>query len=137
MTTTNDTYLWSSSSCTSKCIYIYLRELLHGESLMSLFILIKTNILFETVAYYVLFVSLTGLFLKDCRVATRIDAVMVSVIAASAAYYWFESKSGKTKYYKIGTPCFFLKHAATESDLNLRRIKLIKQVNVIFHNYIV
>ena len=62
---------------------------------------------------------------------------MVIVIAPSAVYYWLTSKSGKTKYHNNGIPCFFLKHAATKSDLNLRQIKLIKQVNVIFHTYIV
>ena len=37
---------------------------------------------------------------------------MVSVLASSAADRGFESRSGQTKYYKIGICCFSAIHAA-------------------------
>ena len=40
---------------------------------------------------------------------------MVSVLASSAIYRGFELRSGKTKHYKIGIVCFFVKHASLRS----------------------
>jgi hypothetical protein len=42
----------------------------------------------------------------------RISGVMVSVLASSVVDRGFESRSGQTKYYKIGICCFSAKHAA-------------------------
>ena len=42
----------------------------------------------------------------------RIGEVMVSVLAPSAVYRGFESRSGQTKDYKIDVCCFSAKHAA-------------------------
>jgi outer membrane protease len=40
---------------------------------------------------------------------------MVSVLASCAVYCGFETRSGQTKYYKIGICCFSSKHAALRS----------------------
>ena len=48
------------------------------------------------------------LFLSDIN---RIGGVMVSVLASSSVDRGFESRSGQTKYYKIGICCFSGKHA--------------------------
>jgi uncharacterized membrane protein YhhN len=37
---------------------------------------------------------------------------MISVLASSAVGHWFEPQSGQAKDYKIGSCCFFAKHAA-------------------------
>ena len=41
----------------------------------------------------------------------HIGGVMVSVLSFSAVDRGFESRSGQTKYYKIGICCFSAKHA--------------------------
>jgi hypothetical protein len=46
------------------------------------------------------------------RKTTLIDGIMASVIAASAVDRGFESRSGQTKHYKIGSCCFLAKHVA-------------------------
>jgi hypothetical protein len=40
---------------------------------------------------------------------------MVTVLAWSAVYLGFESRSGPTKYYEIGNCCFSAKHTALRS----------------------
>jgi hypothetical protein len=42
----------------------------------------------------------------------RISCVMVSVLATGVVDHGFESKSGKTRDYKIDICCFFGKHPA-------------------------
>ena len=42
----------------------------------------------------------------------RFGGVMVSVLFSSAIDRGFESRSGQTKYFKIGICCFSAKHAA-------------------------
>ena len=45
----------------------------------------------------------------------RIDGIMVSVLASSAVYGGFASRSGQTNNYKIGICCFSAKHAELRS----------------------
>jgi hypothetical protein len=44
-------------------------------------------------------------------VEPHIGDVMISVLASSAIYRGFESRSGQTKVYEIGICCFSTKHA--------------------------
>ena len=44
--------------------------------------------------------------------ASRIDGIMVSVLASSAVDRGFEPQSGQTKDFNIGICCFSAKHAA-------------------------
>ena len=46
----------------------------------------------------------------------RIGGVMVSVLASSAVYREFESRSGQIKYYIIGICCFSAKYAALSRE---------------------
>ena len=50
-------------------------------------------------------------FIVNLNNWNRIGGVMVSVLASSAVYRGFESRSGQTKVFKIGICCFSAKHA--------------------------
>ena len=52
----------------------------------------------------------SGLPLLEC--VKKLGGVMVSVLASSEVDRGFESRSGQTKYYKIGICCFSAIHAA-------------------------
>ena len=52
----------------------------------------------------------------------RIGGVMVSVLATRVVDHGFESKSGKTKDYKIDICCFFGKHSALRFARNQNNV---------------
>ena len=45
-------------------------------------------------------------------IQNHIRGIMVSVLASSAVYRWFDTRSDQTNDYKIGICCFSTKHTA-------------------------
>ena len=89
-----DRYIPSSSTCSTKELYITMTNIVHA---------VKGGLLSYCVKVY----SRGNINQKH-----RIDGVMVSVLASSAVDHGFEPRSGQTKNYEIGICCFSAKHAA-------------------------
>jgi hypothetical protein len=56
--------------------------------------------------------------LRQLSNCSRIDDVILSVLAGSVVYLGVESLSGQTKDYNNGMCCFYAKHAALRDKTN-------------------